>query len=41
MVLDHASEEGAAPEIKALGQNKSLVNNLMSRLSKPKEKAAA
>ncbi len=41
MVLSHATEEGVAPEIKALGQNKSLVNNLMSRLSKPKEKAAA
>ena len=41
MVLSHATEEGVAPEIKALGPNKSLVNNLMSKLSKPKEKAAA
>jgi pilus assembly protein CpaE len=43
MVLSHATEEGAAgdsgPASSAGG--KSLVNNLMSKLSKPKEKAAA
>jgi pilus assembly protein CpaE len=41
MVLSHASEEGVAEAPKPSGANRSLVNNLMSRLSKPKEKAAA
>jgi pilus assembly protein CpaE len=39
MVLNHASEEGAAAEASG-GQSKSLVNNLKSMLSKPKDKAA-
>jgi pilus assembly protein CpaE len=39
MVLNHASEEGSAPEADS-GQGKSLVNNLKSMLSKPKDKAA-
>ena len=40
MVLSHASEEGAAPEAKAGGGGKSLVDNLKSMLAKPKDKAA-
>jgi pilus assembly protein CpaE len=41
MVLNHASEEGAAAEGSGSGgQSKSLVNNLKSMLSKPKDKAA-
>jgi pilus assembly protein CpaE len=39
MVLNHASEEGSAPDTAAAG-NKSLVGNLKSMLSKPKDKAA-
>jgi pilus assembly protein CpaE len=38
MVLCHASEEGAAPDAKPAG--KSLVDNLKTMLSKPKDKAA-
>ena len=41
MVLSHATEEGVAEETKTSGSNRSLVNNLMARLSKPREKAAA
>jgi len=42
MVLSHASDEGAAAtEAKAPAAARSLVNNLKSMLSKPKEKAAA
>jgi pilus assembly protein CpaE len=40
MVLNHASEEGSAPEAAGGGQTKSLVNNLKSMLAKPKDKAA-
>jgi pilus assembly protein CpaE len=41
MVLSHASEEGAASEGKPVGMgSKSLVDNLKSMLSKPKDKAA-
>src|SRR5690242_16479553 len=41
MVLNHASEEGAAPSGQAdSGSSKSLVFNLKSMLSKPKDKAA-
>jgi hypothetical protein len=40
MVLNHASEEGAAPEVQSNGQSKSLVDNLKSMLAKPKDKAA-
>jgi pilus assembly protein CpaE len=39
VVLSHASEEGAAAESKIPGA-KSLVDNLKSMLSKPKDKAA-
>src|SRR6476469_1680633 len=39
MVLNHASEEGSAPEA-AAGGSKSLVGNLKSMLAKPKDKAA-
>ncbi len=39
MVLSHASEEGAAAETKAV-PGRSLVGNLKSMLSKPKDKAA-
>src|SRR5437763_4839167 len=41
MVLNHASEEGSAPDSQAGSQSKSLVNNLKSMLSKPKDKTAA
>jgi pilus assembly protein CpaE len=41
MVLSHASDEGAAPESKAPAAAKSLVDNLKTMLSKPKDKAAA
>jgi pilus assembly protein CpaE len=41
MVLNHASEEGSAPDGQTASQSKSLVNNLKSMLSKPKDKAAA
>jgi pilus assembly protein CpaE len=40
MVLNHASEEGSAPEAQGGAGGKSLVNNLKSMLSKPKDKAA-
>jgi pilus assembly protein CpaE len=40
MVLNHASEEGAAAEGSAADKGKSLVDNLKSMLSKPKDKAA-
>jgi pilus assembly protein CpaE len=41
MVLNHASEEGSAPEAASSGGTKaSLVDNLKSMLSKPKDKAA-
>ena len=41
MVLNHASEEGSAPEpASASGGKQSLVNNLKSMLAKPKDKAA-
>jgi pilus assembly protein CpaE len=40
MVLNHASEEAAAPETQGSGGSKSIVNNLKSMLSKPKDKAA-
>ena len=36
MVLNHATEEAAAPEAQGPGGSKSLVNNLKSMLSKPK-----
>jgi pilus assembly protein CpaE len=39
MVLSHASEEGASGDNKSAG-GKSLVDNLKSMLSKPKDKAA-
>ena len=39
MVLNHASEEGAAAAAKGAGA-KSLVDNLKSMLAKPKDKAA-
>jgi hypothetical protein len=39
MVLNHASEEGAAAAAKGAG-GKSLVDNLKSMLSKPKAEAA-
>jgi len=39
MVLNHATEEGSAPEA-AGGNSKSLVNGLKSMLAKPKDKAA-
>jgi len=42
MVLSHASDEGAqAAEAKAPAAAKSLVSNLKSMLSKPKDKEAA
>jgi pilus assembly protein CpaE len=41
MVLNHASDEGAVADKKAQPSAKSLVDNLKSMLSKPKEKAAA
>ena len=42
MVLSHASDEGAAGNAKApAAAAKSLVDNLKSMLSKPKDKAAA
>jgi hypothetical protein len=37
MVLSHASEEGAAAEVKGA---KGLVENLKTMLAKPKDKAA-
>jgi pilus assembly protein CpaE len=40
VVLSHASEEGAATESAAAAGAKSLVDNLKSMLSKPKDKAA-
>ena len=40
MVLNHASEEGTAAEGATSEKSKSLVDNLKSMLSKPKEKAA-
>jgi pilus assembly protein CpaE len=41
MVLNHASEEGSAPEpASANGSKPSLVDNLKSMLAKPKDKAA-
>jgi hypothetical protein len=40
MVLNHATEEAATGEAQGSGQGKSLVNNLKSMLSKPKDKAA-
>ena len=40
MVLSHASEEGAVPDVKAPGA-KSLVNNLKAMLAKQPTKAAA
>ena len=40
MVLNHASEEGSAPDASSTGQSKSLVSNLKSMLAKPKDKAA-
>jgi pilus assembly protein CpaE len=40
MVLSHASEEGASVEGKAAASAKSLVDNLKSMLTKPKDKAA-
>jgi pilus assembly protein CpaE len=40
MVLNHASEEGSAAEAQGSAGGKSLVNNLKSMLSKPKDKAA-
>ena len=40
VVLSHASEEGAATESAAAAGAKSLVGNLKSMLSKPKDKAA-
>jgi pilus assembly protein CpaE len=41
MVLSHASDEGTPTESKPATPAKSLVGNLKSMLSKPKEKAAA
>jgi pilus assembly protein CpaE len=40
VVLSHASEEGAAADKAPAAAAKSLVDNLKSMLSKPKEKAA-
>jgi pilus assembly protein CpaE len=40
MVLSHATEEGAAADAPTSGGSKSLVSNLKSMLSKPKDKAA-
>ena len=41
LVLSHASEEGAGAEDKGVaGGAKSLFDNLKSKLSKPKDKAA-
>jgi hypothetical protein len=40
MVLNHASEEGNAADVATNGGSKSLVGNLKSMLSKPKDKAA-
>jgi pilus assembly protein CpaE len=40
MVLNHASEEGSAADATASSGSKSLVGNLKSMLSKPKDKAA-
>jgi len=40
MVLNHASEEAAAADALSSGGSKSLVGNLKSMLSKPKDKAA-
>jgi hypothetical protein len=40
MVLNHATEEGSAPEAAKEAGSKSLVNNLKSMLAKPKDKAA-
>ena len=41
MVLNHASEEGSAPEAaSASGSKPSIVDNLKSMLAKPKDKAA-
>ena len=39
MVLSHASEEGATPEAKST-TSVSLMSNLKSMLTKPKDKAA-
>jgi pilus assembly protein CpaE len=41
MVLSHSSDEGVAAESKAPAAAKSLVDNLKTMLSKPKDKAAA
>jgi pilus assembly protein CpaE len=40
MVLNHASEEGTPAESSSGEKSKSLVDNLKSMLSKPKDKAA-
>jgi hypothetical protein len=41
MVLNHASEESAAADTQGTGGSKtSIVDNLKSMLSKPKDKAA-
>ena len=40
MVLSHATEEGVSEEVRPAAGNKSLVNSLMSALSKPKPAAA-
>ncbi|MFL6721718.1 MAG: pilus assembly protein CpaE [Sphingomonas sp.] len=40
MVLNHASEDSSAPDAPGAAGGKSLVNNLKSMLSKPKDKAA-
>ena len=40
VVLSHASDEGAAGESKVPAAAMSLVGNLKSMLSKPKDKAA-
>jgi pilus assembly protein CpaE len=40
MVLSHATEEGVASEFKGGAAAKSLVGNLKSMLSKPKQAAA-
>jgi hypothetical protein len=41
MVLSHASDEGASADKAPAVAAKSLVDNLKSMLSKPKDKAAA
>src|SRR5258708_37464291 len=40
MVLNHATEDGSAAEASSGNGNRSLVDNLKSMLSKPKDKAA-